>query len=90
MARGRALVHALLDDSAAEVVGKGVRRRGADTTARRAPGEDHGVDADAQGDGVVTDHRLYQLVRQKGTITDHIFVIEFQDAGVEAFAFTFG
>jgi thiol-disulfide isomerase/thioredoxin len=55
-----------------------------------APGENHGVDTDAQGNGVVTEHRLYQLVRQKGTITDHIFVIEFQDRGVQAFAFTFG
>jgi thiol-disulfide isomerase/thioredoxin len=56
----------------------------------QAPGENHGVDTDAQGNGVVTDHRLYQLVREKGAITDHVFVIEFQDAGVQAFAFTFG
>jgi thiol-disulfide isomerase/thioredoxin len=56
----------------------------------QAPGENHGVDTDAQGNGVVTDHRLYQLVRQKDTISDHTFVIEFQDAGVLAFAFTFG
>ncbi len=55
-----------------------------------APGENHGVDIDAQGNGVVTDHRLYQLVRQKGDIKDHIFTIEFQDAGVQAFSFTFG
>ena len=55
-----------------------------------APGENHGVDTDAEGNGVVTDYRLYQLVRQKGAIADHTFVIEFQDAGVQAFAFTFG
>jgi thiol-disulfide isomerase/thioredoxin len=55
-----------------------------------APGSDHGVDTDADGNGVVTDHRLYQLVRQKGVIADHDFVIEFQDPGVRAFAFTFG
>lgn len=54
------------------------------------PGEDHGVDTDAQGNGVVTDHRLYQLVRQKGVITNHIFTIEFQEPGVQAFSFTFG
>jgi cytochrome c biogenesis protein CcdA/thiol-disulfide isomerase/thioredoxin len=54
------------------------------------PGEDHGVDADAQGNGVITGHRLYQLVRQKGAIMDHVFAIEFDDAGVEAYAFTFG
>jgi len=56
----------------------------------QAPGANHGVDTDAQGNGVVTEHRLYQLVRQKGAITDHTFVIEFQEPGVEAFSFTFG
>jgi thiol-disulfide isomerase/thioredoxin len=55
-----------------------------------APGENHGVDTDAQGNGTVKDHRLYQLVRQKGVIMDHTFTIEFQDAGVQAFSFTFG
>ncbi|WP_252263363.1 redoxin family protein [Paracidobacterium acidisoli] len=56
----------------------------------QAPGENHGVDTDAQGNGVVTDHRLYQLVRQKDAIRDHVFTIEFQDPGVQAFSFTFG
>ena len=56
----------------------------------QAPGADHGVDTDEAGNGVVTDHRLYQLVRQKGPITDHTFVIEFQEPGVQAFSFTFG
>ena len=55
-----------------------------------APGADHGVDTDAAGNGVVKDHRLYQLVRQKGAVSDHVFAIEFEDAGVQAFAFTFG
>jgi thiol-disulfide isomerase/thioredoxin len=56
----------------------------------QAPGENHGVDTDAEGNGIVTDHRLYQMVRQKGSITDHTFVIEFQEPGVQAFSFTFG
>jgi thiol-disulfide isomerase/thioredoxin len=56
----------------------------------QVPGENHGVDTDAQGNGVVTDHRLYQLVRQKGSIVDHTFEIEFLDPGVQAFSFTFG
>jgi hypothetical protein len=56
----------------------------------QAPRENHGVDTDAAGNGIVTDHRLYQLVRQKGAITDHTFVIEFQEPGVQAFSFTFG
>ena len=56
----------------------------------QAPGENHGVDTDAQGNGVVTEYRLYQLVRQSGAITDHLFTIEFGDPGVQAFSFTFG
>lgn len=54
------------------------------------PGENHGVDTDAQGDGVVTGYRLYQLVRQHHAVSDHIFTIEFFDPGVQAFSFTFG
>ncbi len=53
-------------------------------------GGDHGVDTDEQGVGTVTEQRLYQLVRQTGKIGDRTFEIEFLDAGVEAFAFTFG
>jgi hypothetical protein len=56
----------------------------------KAPLENHGVDTDAQGNGVVTGYRLYQLVRQKGVVTDHIFTIEFAEPGVQAFSFTFG
>jgi cytochrome c biogenesis protein CcdA/thiol-disulfide isomerase/thioredoxin len=54
------------------------------------PGEDHGVDTDANGAGIVQDHRLYQLIRQKGPVEDRTFEIEFLDPGVQAFAFTFG
>jgi cytochrome c biogenesis protein CcdA/thiol-disulfide isomerase/thioredoxin len=56
----------------------------------KAPGEGHGADADAEGLGVVTEQRLYQLVRQTGEVGDHTFKIEFLDPGVQAFAFTFG
>ena len=56
----------------------------------KAPGENHGVDIDAEGAGTVTRQRLYQLIRQTGTVEDHTFEIEFQDPGVQAFAFTFG
>ena len=55
-----------------------------------APGESHGADIDANGDGVVTDHRLYQLVRQSGPIKDRTFTIQFLDPEVQAYAFTFG
>ncbi len=55
-----------------------------------APGDDHGADVDNNGSGIVTDHRLYQLIRQKGPVEDRTFEIEFLDPGVQAFAFTFG
>jgi thiol-disulfide isomerase/thioredoxin len=56
----------------------------------KAPGPEAGVDSTADGTGVVRDQRLYQLIRQKGPVRDRTFTIEFLDAGVEAFAFTFG
>jgi thiol-disulfide isomerase/thioredoxin len=68
--------------------GKPVRFRV--TIDGQAPGDNHGMDTDAQGNGVVTNDRLYQLVRQKGAVTDHMFAIEFEDPGVQAFSFTFG
>jgi cytochrome c biogenesis protein CcdA/thiol-disulfide isomerase/thioredoxin len=55
-----------------------------------APGDDHGTDTDAAGFGTVQGDRLYQLIRQKGTVEDRTFEIEFLDPGVQAFAFTFG
>jgi len=54
------------------------------------PGEAHGIDVDDQGNGTVAEQRLYQLIRQPKPIADRQFEIEFLDAGVEAFAFTFG
>ena len=68
--------------------GKPVRLRV--TIDGKAPGDNHGADTDESGNGIVTEHRLYQLIRQKGAITDHTFAIEFLDPGVQAFAFTFG
>ena len=55
-----------------------------------APGADAGVDVRADGTGEVTGQRLYQLVRTKGPIRERTFTIEFLDAGVDAFSFTFG
>jgi cytochrome c biogenesis protein CcdA/thiol-disulfide isomerase/thioredoxin len=55
-----------------------------------APGAAHGTDTDAQGNGSVSEQRLYQLIRQNGAVADHTFEIEFLDPGVEAFSFTFG
>ena len=55
-----------------------------------APATSHGADVDADGQGIVTGQRLYQLIRQSGGISDHTFKIEFLDPGVAAYAFTFG
>ena len=60
------------------------------TVDGEVPGQNHGVDIDAAGNGAVTEYRLYQLVRQGGPVMDHTFEIEFIDPGVQAFAFTFG
>jgi thiol-disulfide isomerase/thioredoxin len=54
------------------------------------PGAAHGLDVDEQGNGTVTEPRLHQLIRQPGSIDDRQFEIEFFNAGVEVFAFTFG
>jgi thiol-disulfide isomerase/thioredoxin len=56
----------------------------------KPPGDAHGVDVDAQGNGTATRYRMYQLIRQPKPIGDRQFEIEFLDPGVEAFAFTFG
>jgi thiol-disulfide isomerase/thioredoxin len=56
----------------------------------RSPGAAHGIDVDDQGYGTVTQQRLYQLIRQPGSIGDRTFEIEFLDPGIEALAFTFG
>jgi thiol-disulfide isomerase/thioredoxin len=50
----------------------------------------HGSDVDPDGSGLVSDQRAYQLIRQPGPIAESLFEVEFQDAGVEAYCFTFG
>jgi len=68
--------------------GKPVRFRV--TIDGKAPGADHGMDTDAEGYGTVTEDRLYQLIRQHGTIQDRTFRIEFLAPGAQAYSFTFG
>lgn len=55
-----------------------------------APAADHGVDTDPHGNGQAKDHRLYQLIRQRGDQNEHLFKIEFLEPGAEVYAFTFG
>jgi thiol-disulfide isomerase/thioredoxin len=54
------------------------------------PGADHGYDTDADGWGNLDDDRLYQLVRQAGSVVDRTVEIHFFGSGVRAYAFTFG
>ncbi|AJG22588.1 DipZ protein [Cupriavidus basilensis] len=60
------------------------------TVDGKPPGDSHGADTDAAGNGAVTQTRLYQLVRQAGKVGEHTFEIRFLDPGAHAYAFTFG
>jgi cytochrome c biogenesis protein CcdA/thiol-disulfide isomerase/thioredoxin len=71
-----------------DTAGKPVRFRV--TLDGAAPGSAHGADIDAEGYGVVRAQRLYQLIRQSGTVGEHTFSIEFLDPGAQAYSFTFG
>jgi thiol-disulfide isomerase/thioredoxin len=55
-----------------------------------APGASHGVDIDEQGNGLLRDGRLYQLVRQRDKVRERTLEITFLEPGAEAYAFTFG
>ena len=55
-----------------------------------APGAAHGLDVDEEGWGTLVQPRLYQLVREPGTITDRTLEVASFDPGVEAYVFTFG
>lgn len=57
---------------------------------RDPPGAAHGVDIDARGEGTAHERRLYQLVRQPGTVEERLFEITFADPGAEVYVFTFG
>jgi thiol-disulfide isomerase/thioredoxin len=54
------------------------------------PSAAHGLDVDEEGHGTVAEQRLYQLIREPGSITDRTFEISYLAPGVEAYAFTFG
>jgi hypothetical protein len=54
------------------------------------PGAAHGSDVDANGAGVLTYPRMYQVIRQEGPIGDRRFEIEFLEGSAQAFCFTFG
>ena len=54
------------------------------------PGDDHGLNVDASGEGAVDEPRMYQLVRRRGPTRQRTVEITFRDAGVAAYVFTFG
>jgi thiol-disulfide isomerase/thioredoxin len=54
------------------------------------PGASHGADVDEEGNGLLEEGRLYQLVRQDGEVRERSLEITFLDAGAEAYVFTFG
>jgi len=54
------------------------------------PGASHGVDVDDQGNGVLADGRMYQLVRQHNAVRERTLEITFSEPGAEAYSFTFG
>jgi thiol-disulfide isomerase/thioredoxin len=55
-----------------------------------APGPSHGVDVDEDGNGVLRDGRLYQLVRQHDGVRERTLEITLLEPGAEAYVFTFG
>jgi thiol-disulfide isomerase/thioredoxin len=55
-----------------------------------APGSSHGVDVDEEGNGVLREGRMYQLVRQQGPVRERTLEIAFLEPGAEAYSFTFG
>jgi thiol-disulfide isomerase/thioredoxin len=46
------------------------------------PGAAHGTDVDDQGNGTVTEPRLYQLVRQPRPVSERTFEVTFLDPGI--------
>lgn len=55
-----------------------------------APGRSHGVDVDADGNGLLDEGRLYQLIRQDGEVRERSLLITFAEPGAEGYVFTFG
>jgi thiol-disulfide isomerase/thioredoxin len=54
------------------------------------PGPSHGVDVDEEGNGVLREGRMYQLVREHDTARERTLEITFLEPGAEAYSFTFG
>ena len=55
-----------------------------------APGPSHGADVDEDGNGLLREGRLHQLVREHDAVRERSLEITFSEPGAEAYAFTFG
>ena len=55
-----------------------------------APDASGGLDVDEDGNGLLLDGRLYQLVREHDAVRQRTLEITFLEPGAEAYAFTFG
>jgi thiol-disulfide isomerase/thioredoxin len=54
------------------------------------PGPSHGVDVDDDGNGMLEQGRMYQLVRQSDEVRERTVEITFSEPGAEGYSFTFG
>jgi thiol-disulfide isomerase/thioredoxin len=76
--------HLVLSPGAHEAIPFRVRLDG------EPPGRSHGGDIDEDGDGLLREGRLYQLLRQHDAVRERTLEITFLESGAEAYAFTFG
>ena len=54
------------------------------------PGASHGLDVDEEGNGVLREGRMHQLVRQHDAVRERTLEITFLNPGAQAYSFTFG
>ncbi len=76
--------HLVLSPGAREAIRFRVRLDG------EAPGPSHGVDVDEDGNGLLRDGRLYQLVREQDAVRERTLELTFLKPDAEAYVFTFG
>ncbi len=55
-----------------------------------APGDAHGTDIDADGNGTLDDGRIYQLIRVPDEVRERTLTVTFLEPGAEGYSFTFG
>lgn len=55
-----------------------------------APGDAHGADVDAEGNGILDDGRVWQLIRVPGEVRDRTIEVTFAEPGAQGYCFTFG